>query len=414
VRSRRFIALVGCAVAASALSVGVAGRSAGAHSAATSGHHFTGKAGVIGWQAPHSKSERAALAGPLAATTVKTFTRKIVDGGNTYVDKIVGGNVFKALTTQTTTIKTKLVPLVLNFNTFGNSFNPTVGDSCDPASTSVLKRTQKSPIFVAQNWSFGGTSVGSAQYVDAFERAEFFKYTKPTGVNPNYHVTLSLGNVAKQTTVAPGAQWEASGLACGNGALGLLNINSFDGYIQGTLLPALVSSGAISDTTFPLILVHNVVFFTGNNPNNPGTCCIIGYHNAIPMGGGTMTYGVADFEDSGAFSPAVHDISAMSHEVGEWMNDPFTNNPTARWGNIGQVGGCPSSTTGGQTNFEVGDPLSGTLLTDNLNGYNYHPQEMAFFSWFYHDVPSIGINGKYSNNGTFGGDAKPCPPGGTN
>jgi hypothetical protein len=39
------------------------------------------------------------------------------------------------------------------------------------------------------------------------------------------------------------------------------------------------------------------------------------------------------------------------------------------------------------------------------NGFNYHPQEMAFFSWFFRQHPSLGAGGKFSNNGQFTTDA---------
>ena len=70
----------------------------------------------------------------------------------------------------------------------------------------------------------------------------------------------------------------------------------------------------------------------------------------------------------------------------------------------GQVGSC-------QENLEVGDPLTGTTVAPVLmpNGFTYNLQEMAFFSWFF-GGPSIGVNGWYSNNGTFTTDAGPvCP-----
>ena len=38
----------------------------------------------------------------------------------------------------------------------------------------------------------------------------------------------------------------------------------------------------------------------------------------------------------------------------------------------------------------------------------FHPQELAFFSWFFNQVPSIGRNGVYSNNGTFTSPAQLC------
>jgi hypothetical protein len=93
----------------------------------------------------------------------------------------------------------------------------------------------------------------------------------------------------------------------------------------------------------------------------------------------------------------------MAHEIGEWMDDPFANNPTPPWGHIGQVAFC-------QNNLEVGDPLTGTGAPPIVmpNGFTYHLQELAFFSWFY-GAPSIGIHGWFSNNGTFLTDAGlPC------
>ena len=97
----------------------------------------------------------------------------------------------------------------------------------------------------------------------------------------------------------------------------------------------------------------------------------------------------------------MNDISPLSHEVAEWQDDPFGTNPTKPWGNIGQVAGC-------QTNLEVGDPLSGTPIPTVTNGHTFHPQELAFFSWFYHSNPSLGVNGLFSNNGTFTTAAPVC------
>ena len=130
-------------------------------------------------------------------------------------------------------------------------------------------------------------------------------------------------------------------------------------------------------------------------------CCVLGYHNAYTASSGRQTYALAMYDNSRAFTGS-SDISALSHEVAEWQNDPYTNNPTPSWGNIGQVSGC-------QKNLEVGDPLSGTTFTVTSGGFTYHPQELAFFSWFYHQSPSIGVNGWYSDQGTFKTFAAACP-----
>ena len=88
--------------------------------------------------------------------------------------------------------------------------------------------------------------------------------------------------------------------------------------------------------------------------------------------------------------------------MAEWTGRPVRRQPDAsRGAHIGQVAGC-------QTNLEVGDPLSGTNLTVATSGHTYHPQELAFFSWFYHSSPSLGVNGLFSNNGTFTSSAPAC------
>jgi hypothetical protein len=49
----------------------------------------------------------------------------------------------------------------------------------------------------------------------------------------------------------------------------------------------------------------------------------------------------------------------------------------------------------------VGDPLTNKNYPNvKLNGYTYHLQELAFFSWFF-GPPSIGAGGKFSDNGSF-------------
>jgi hypothetical protein len=49
---------------------------------------------------------------------------------------------------------------------------------------------------------------------------------------------------------------------------------------------------------------------------------------------------------------------------------------------------------------DLGDPAE--------QGFTYHPQELAFSSWFYHQSPSLGVNGWYSDQGTFRAPAAAC------
>jgi len=334
-----------------------------------------------------------ARASALAGTTVPEYTANVKVGAKTFTYTIVGKNPAVHVTNPSTTVTAEIVPLIMKFG--GHTWDPTKVDSCD-AGASALTRTQKSPIVVAQAHSFGGTSVGSTQVTDAFQRAEFWKFAKPGGVNPGFHVKLAFKTLPAVTVNVPLAQAATAGIGCGNGLLGAANINWLDPQLQNVVIPSLASKG-VGTTTFPIFLLHNFVEYIGNTSQ----CCVLGYHNTFNASGGAQTYGLAMYDNSGAFSGS-SDISALSHEVGEWQNDPNTVNPTPSWGNIGQVSGC-------QANLEVGDPLSGTTFNDTLNGFTYHPQELAFFSWFYHQSPSLGVNGWFSDQGTFRTFAAPCP-----
>jgi len=337
----------------------------------------------------------AASASPAAAAVLPHYSASIKNGTQTFAYSIVGSNPAVASATPVTTVKTLVIPLVIKFSN-GSSWDPSVADTCDPG-VSALSRTQKSPIFVGHAWNWGGTSIGTGQLISTFQRAQFWKYAKPTGINPTYGVELAKTSLAKviiNVPVADAAQ--ASGVPCGNGLLGAVNINWLDSYLQNTVIPSLATKG-LNASTFPLFVVHNVVEYVGSTSN----CCVLGYHSSFaPQAGVVQTYGLATYDNSSEFT-GVSDISTLTHEVGEWMNDPFALNPTKPWGHIGQVSGC-------QGNLEVGDPLSGSTFTDTVGGFTYHPQELAFFSWFYHQSPSIGVNGWYSNKGTFRTAAAAC------
>jgi hypothetical protein len=345
----------------------------------------------LDWAPKRTVAEAAALRAQSTVGAIQTFSTTVQDGTSTFKYTMVGQNPFVQQTKPSTTTKTTLIPVVIKFSD-GDTWDPRVIDSCD--TESAVARTQNSPIFVAQPWSFGPTRVGTGQYIDAFQRAEFYSQTKPTGINPGYHVKLALSTHAPLVLDVPNADAAESTTKCGSGELGAVDINYLDSQIQSYILGTLGSAAA---KTFPLFLLGNVVEFD----TVPDNCCILGYHSAMGNAGMLQTYGISMYDNTGDFKGA-GDTSILAHEVGEWMNDPVGINATKPWGQIGQVSGC-------QGNLEVGDPLTGTSITDKLNGKKYHLQELAFFSWFYHSSPSLGVNGWFSSNGTFTTSAAPCP-----
>jgi hypothetical protein len=348
------------------------------------------------WAGHRSAAESDALRmQPAAATPIQDFTQGITDGASNFNYTMIGKNPFVVQSRPSTSIKTFLQPVKIHF-VDGKEWDPTVADNCEAGGVSALTRTQNSPIFQSQGWKFGGTAVGKAQYVDAFQRAMFFDQTNSTGINPKYHVKLTLVNLPVITINVPGASSAEGALSCGNNLLGAIDINFWDNLVQTTLLPNMAAQG-LTLKDFPLFLFGNVVMFDGS----PANCCILGYHFAKGSGATFQSYGNAMYDKTAAFSGS-GDISVLTHEVSEWMADPNVLNPTKPWGNIGQVSGC-------QNNLETGDPLSGTIHPKALNGFTYHVQELAFYSWFYHQNPSQGVNGWFSNFGKFTIDANPCP-----
>jgi hypothetical protein len=91
------------------------------------------------------------------------------------------------------------------------------------------------------------------------------------------------------------------------------------------------------------------------------------------------------------------DADILSHEVAEWLADPFGSIVPAWTSPLAPEYGCSNV-------LEVGDPLVGV----NFEKDGYHLQDEAFLSWFAHDEPSIGINGQYTYLGTFDSPSTLC------
>lgn len=347
-----------------------------------------------------------------ATSTIPLFNYTIVGyDGNTYSGTMVGRSPF-AHGARTTNVHLFLIPIIFHMPD-GGTFDPTAADSCAAGKTD-LSLVQGSPLLTPTDFVMNGVDVGTSQYVDAFQRASFWTNVSPTGTR--YHTVLSpvtvLSAVSVTVPTSMGQTWAASQFGgCGN--LGVVDLHYWDPSLiggtgngeAGTILTSLAAQG-VGPTNLPILLASNVVFAqSGTNPT--ANCCTLGYHGSIGPVATLQTYSPLDFDTTGLFPPG--NSSIMSHEVGEWMDDPTGINPVPSWGAEGQVpvGSC-------QGNLEVGDPLSGTAFPSvTQNGFTYAFQELAFFSWFYGGT-SLGSGGKYSNNGKFTGFAKACPPGGTN
>jgi hypothetical protein len=281
-------------------------------------------------------------------------------------------------------------------------FDPTAPDPCSPNGNSVDSVVLQSPLFQPVDFIMNGVDVGTTQYLDGFQRANFWKNVGGT----TYHTVFSTSpNVLAGIAISvPSGFGQTIAGICRDAAE--IDVNWWDNYVQTTLLPSLASKG-VGPANFPQMIFDSVALYLNGDPTQ---CCALGYHNAFLNGGVFQTYSVNDYDTSGVFGG---DTSVLSHELAEWLDDPNGVNPVPVWGDMGQQAGC-------QNNLEVGDPMSpgGVSATNSYsiamsNGVTYSLQELAYFSWFY-GGSSFAAGGFYSDNGTLKGFAKPCPPGGTN
>jgi hypothetical protein len=366
----------------------------------------------------HGATNEEALRGSAAATTVPMFSYSFTASrdSSTRTGVMIGRSPF-AHGARTINIKTVLIPVVFKLKDAANTsvtdtFDPTATDSTCSPNGKPFTLVQNSPVFQTVDFTMpasGGINVGTGQYIDEFQRASFWSSVMATG--DRFHNVLSPVSIAATQTVTPPSTSNGLGYQPNQflhppcTALGVVDLGFWDPSLGGsstpgeaqTIIANLTTAGTIGPTTLPIFIFYNVVIASGNSPFVSGACCILGYHGS--QGSPVQTYSISDYESTGLFAPG-EDISAMSHEIGEWMDDPLGNNIVPVWGHIGQVSGC-------QNNLEVGDPLSGTQFPSILlSGMTYHPQELAFFSWFM-GTPSLGVDGDFSDNATFTSDAGP-------
>jgi hypothetical protein len=117
---------------------------------------------------------------------------------------MVGRDPFGRERRKSVDVPTQIVPVVITTNLIGTKvdfktgkvttkpgvtkLDPTVANTaCLTAPNDVpLTLYRQSPIIENAKFDFGGTHVGNTQYVDAFQRANFWAYTQGS----DYHVLL--------------------------------------------------------------------------------------------------------------------------------------------------------------------------------------------------------------------------------
>jgi hypothetical protein len=286
------------------------------------------------------------------AASLPTWNGSFTYGGSNYTYNMVGT---APSSNASTTITTYVIPIkiVITSRRTQTTFDPSHVLS---NGKTVTANTTSSPIFNSSTtYVQGGVNVGTTQYIDAYQRANFWGTVQNA---PNYHLLLGGPTVLAEQTLSPPSNYGKTGSPFGFTA-GLVDINWFDAQ-----LPALMTKLGIAPNTFPIFLTYDV-YLTQN-----GQCCIGGYHSSEGNIGNLQSYAHATYVDHpGDFA---QDVSALSHEVGEWADDPLTVNYN---GNNTPCG-----------ILEVGDPLEGNSNYGGyhyvLNGFTYNLQDLVTLPYF--------------------------------
>jgi hypothetical protein len=324
----------------------------------------------------------ARIAAPPVATV--PYWQTNVSGGGIHTKiTMVGTNPMVSGSNKPVHVKMVIIPVKVTMGRF--VFDPTTVDTeCEPAG-SAIDLIKQSPILNSFTLTVGGTTVGTGQYPDLFQRGNFYKFVKPGALNPNYHLVLD----AAVHSISYDTEGRVdTGIPCG--MLGQIDLDDWDAYAQKFITD---NPSLLPPSVFPFFVFYNVVF------SKNGSNVITGYHAAMfnpKFQGAIEPYGAAEF-DSTHDLKSVSDISNLSHEINEWQDDPGTTNKTPLWGHIGQAKGC-------QSDLEVSDPLSEYIYPITMNGFTYHVQDGVFVSWFYDTSPATRSNGWYSLYGSGSGE----------
>jgi hypothetical protein len=225
------------------------------------------------------------------AASLPSWNGSFTYGGTNYTYNMVGS---APSTNTSTTITTYIIPVKIVITS--RSGTKTTFDPSHVLSNgnSVTTNTVQSPIFDSTTtYTQGGVDVGTTQYIDAFQRANFWGTVK---TDTNSHLLLSVSVLAEQT-LSPSKTYGKTGSPFGFTA-GEVDINWFDAQ-----LPGLISKLGIQPNTFPIFLTYDVYL------TESGQCCIGGYHSSEGSVSNPQSYAEATYVDHpGAFS---QDVSAF-------------------------------------------------------------------------------------------------------
>jgi len=310
---------------------------------------------------PGAADPHAALRSSSAAATIPYFSSTFKYQGAAFAYSMVGTDPHTSRVT--TTVTAHVVPVKLTF-----SNNVTLD------ATSLAPGVVTSPLF--KNAPFVD---GTTQFGDAVMRGEFWKYVSS---HKRYHVLLAAAPIESTVSIAvPASDGYTKATSTGQ-----------NGYVAYSWFVSTMEPQIITQLNIPPSDLTIFVTASTSVLEPGGYCCFLGYHSVFRDSSLAHTWTTA------WASVTTKSIEYLSHEVAEWLNDPFYNNNVPSWLS-------PESNACGGSQLEVGDPVTNYRIKKG----GFVMQDVAFFSWFARQKPSVGYKGRYDLGGVLHAPAANCP-----
>lgn len=305
-------------------------------------------------------------------SSVPFFHGSFLFQGTTFPYTVVGSRPQDG---TSTTISTQILPISMLFEGYVDDKSAPIMLDAQP----LLPRVLNSPNFRSANYQTGFTQFG-----DAVQRAEFYG-----SMAPEWHTLLKSPQELKAVNIVVPRGMAKVYRNPANGAVYALVDSSF--FISQ--LNTIVQMAQLRPDALAILLTNNVLLGPGADVKR---CCVLGFHTAFDAGQQgsrrlvqTMVW--ASWVDSGILGANFGDVTPLSHEIGEWFNDPFGSNQTPEWQH-------PLTSLGCQSTLETADPvaaLPGSSFPVTIDGFTFHPQTQVLLPWFTRQ-PSDAFDGAYS------------------
>ncbi|HEV7521254.1 MAG TPA: hypothetical protein VGP89_09160 [Candidatus Angelobacter sp.] len=321
--------------------------------------------------------------------TVPNFEGSFISRGKTWHFTMVGSAPWDG---SSTSIPVHMIAVSLRLENANLVSYTTV--SVAPFEASTLS----SPNFQPSNYSTGA----AIQFGDAVQRAEFFNKMKAgwhTNLRPVaivHRLTITVPRFSKVNVNGFPTQVQTyftSKSSDGRTAVFLLD-QFFNQQIFDVVVNE-INAGRFTTAALNIALFPNTFLFSLNNSGGVGDCCVLGFHTFFTDTGAPKEsrwlFAFASWVSPGVFS-GFQDVTALSHEISESLNDPFVDNLVPAWQYPSQSGTC-------QNNLETGDPvevLANPMFPMRIASATYHPQTEALLQWFEQKSTSTAINNAFS------------------